>query len=245
MKNLLTIFLLFNYVIINAQTPAGKEILQKIDENMSSENRYFTSKMIIHGIRNSRILESVTWTTGENKSFTEYLFPVREQGTKMLKLDDQLWIYSPSSDRTVQITGHMLRQSVMGSDMSYEDLMEDTKLLNHYDAVVTGSEKVGENDCWVVELTAFDPGVTYQGKILWVDKIRFIPLKEELYAKGGILLKRTELSGIENINGRWFPKKIVFKDMLQDGEGTEFIIGDIRFNIEIPGYIFSKGSLKK
>jgi hypothetical protein len=36
----------------------------------------------------------------------------------MLKLGDQLWTFSPSTDRTIQIAGHMLRQSVMGSDMS-------------------------------------------------------------------------------------------------------------------------------
>jgi hypothetical protein len=37
-----------------------------------------------------------------------------------------------SVDRTIQIAGHMLRQSVMSSDMSYEDLMEDPKLVNLY-----------------------------------------------------------------------------------------------------------------
>ena len=72
-----------------------------------------------------------------------------------------------------------------------------------------------------------------------------IPLKEEMYAKSGTLLKRSELSNVENINGRWYPKKIVFKDMLKDGEGTEFIIGNIQFNAAIPEYIFSKANLKK
>jgi hypothetical protein len=33
--------------------------------------------------------------------------------------------------------------------------------------------------------------------------------------------------------------------MLKDGEGTEFIIEKIEFNIEIPEYIFSKASLKQ
>jgi outer membrane lipoprotein-sorting protein len=230
---------------LSAQIPSGEEILKKIDSNLSSENRLFESEMIIHGRRNTRTVQSKTWTAGETKSFTEYLFPVREKGTKMLKLEDQLWIYSPSTDRTIQIAGHMLRQSVMGSDMSYEDLMEDNKLLDHYKAEVEGSEKIGDRDCWVVKLTAFDPNVTYQGKKQWVDKIRFIPLKEELFAKSGTLLKRTELSEVVNINGRWFPKKIVFKDMLKDGEGTEFIIQKIEFNIEIPEYIFSKASLKQ
>ena len=240
----LLLFILCSQVI-RAQVPDGKEIMGRIDRNMSSENRFFSSKMIIHGIRGARTLESRTWTRGEETSFTEYLFPVREQGTKMLKLEDQLWIYSPATDRTIQITGHMLRQSVMGSDMSYEDLMEDTRLLDHYDAVVTGSARVGDTECWVVELTAFEPEVTYQGKKLWVDKSRYIPLREEMFAKSGTLLKRTELSEVTQIGGRWYPKKIVFKDMLQDGEGTEFLIGEIEFNIDIPDYVFSKGSLKK
>jgi outer membrane lipoprotein-sorting protein len=228
-----------------AQTPEGKDILRKIDQNMSSENRIFTSKMIIHGQRNSRTVESKTWTSGEKKSYTEYLYPAREQGTKMLKLDEQLWIYSPSSDRIIQIAGHMLRQSVMGSDLSYEDMMEDNKLINHYNAAITGSENISGRSCWVLKLTAFDPEVAYQVRKLWVDRERNIPLKEELYAKSGTLLKRTELSDVVNLNGRWFPKKIVFKDMLKDGEGTEFIIEDIQFNAVIPDYIFSKASLKK
>ena len=228
-----------------AQNPDGNEILMKIDQNMSSENRVFTSKMIIHGRRNTRTIESKTWTSGDKKSYTEYLFPAREQGTKMLKLEDQLWIYSPSTDRIIQIAGHMLRQSVMGSDLSYEDMMEDNKLTRHYKAVVVGNEKIAGRPCWVLKLTAFDPEIAYQVRKLWVDSQRYIPLKEELFAKSGTLLKRTELSDVVNLNGRWFPKKIVFKDMLKEGEGTEFIMESIEFNVDIPDYIFSKASLKK
>jgi len=228
-----------------AQVPDGKDILRKIDQNMSSENRIFTSKMIIHGRRDNRTIESKTWTSGTKKSYTEYLFPAREQGTKMLKLDDQLWIFSPSTDRIIQIAGHMLRQSVMGSDLSYEDMMEDNKLSPHYNAVTTGTEKINGRDCWVLKLTAMDPDIAYQSRKLWVDRERNIPLKEELYAKSGTLLKRTEMSDVVLLNGRWFPKKIIFKDMLKDGEGTEFIMENIQFNVAIPDYIFSKASLKK
>jgi outer membrane lipoprotein-sorting protein len=80
---------------------------------------------------------------------------------------------------------------------------------------------------------------------LWVDKDRFIPLREEMYAKSGTLLKRIELSDIELINGRWYPKRMLFKDMLKEGLGTEFVVEDIQFNVPIPDYIFSKASLKK
>ncbi|MGD2035771.1 MAG: outer membrane lipoprotein-sorting protein [Bacteroidales bacterium] len=244
MKKTIIILLLLP-VITWAQEPTGREILNRIDKNMTAKSTITTSKMVIHGARQTRTIEAKTWGIGNEKAFTEYLSPPREQGTKMLKLEDQLWIYSPGSDRTIQISGHMLRQSLMGSDLSYEDMMENSKLLEEYDAVVIGSETMEERDCWIVELQAKTAEVNYQVRKIWVDKIRYIPLKEELYAKSGQLLKRMELFDITKIGSRWYPKKMVFKDMLKKGAGTEFIIVDIEFDKEIPEYIFSKAALKK
>jgi outer membrane lipoprotein-sorting protein len=223
--------------------PSGKEILDRIDANMSAHSRYVKSKMVIHGPRTSRTIESESWAEGES-AFTEYLAPAREKGTKMLKLEDQLWIFSPSTDRTIQISGNMLRQSVMGSDLSYEDMMDNTKLIDQYDATVVDSETYQDRDCWIVEMTARTEDVAYQMRKLWVDKIRYIPLKEELYAKSGKLLKKTELTDIEQHGSRWYPGKITFKDMLKTGAGTEFIVDEIRFDVEIPEYLLTKASLR-
>ena len=244
MKTLITILLLTGSYLVQAQEPTGKEILEKIDKNMASKSTISTSKMIIHGARQTRTIEAKSWGMGDEKSFTEYLAPAREKGTKMLKLEDELWIYSPGSDRIIKISGHMLKQSLMGSDLSYEDMMDNVELLEDYDAGVIGSELIDERDCWIVELQAKTAEVNYQIRKIWVDKSRYIPLKEELYAKSGKLLKKTELSDITKLGNRWYPKKIVFKDMLKKGDGTEFIIDDIEFDKEIDAYIFTKASLK-
>jgi outer membrane lipoprotein-sorting protein len=243
MRPIIIMFLLSS-ISLFAQYPSGKELLDRIDKNMSSENRIVTSKMIIHGTRTSRTIESTSWAVGDKQAYTEYLAPAREKGTKMLKLEDQLWIYSPSTDRTIQISGHMLRQSVMGSDLSYEDMMEDSKLIDNYDAAVIGEEVIGEQNCWILELQAKTSDVSYQIRKVWVDKDRYIPLKEELYAKSGKLLKKTELFDIQRIGNRWYPKRVVFKDMLKIGDGTEFIIESIQFDQEIPEHIFTKASLR-
>lgn len=223
--------------------PSGEEILDRIDANMSSDTRYVKSKMVIHGPRSSRTIESESWAAGKS-GYTEYLAPAREKGTKMLKLDDKLWIFSPSTDRTIQISGHMLRQSVMGSDLSYEDMMDDKKLSDVYAAAVVGSATIGETDCWIVEMTAIAEDAAYQMRKLWVDKNRNIPLKEELYAKSGKMLKMTELTNITQHGSRWYPGKITFKDMLKQGAGTEFIVDEIKFDVEIPEHLLSKASLR-
>jgi outer membrane lipoprotein-sorting protein len=230
---------------VRAQVPSGDEILDKIDQNMSSDSRVFTSKMIIHGRRGSRTVESKSWAAGDVKSFTEYLAPAREKDTKMLKLEDQLWMYSPSTDRTIQISGHMLRQSVMGSDLSYEDMMDDKKMRDHYDAVVVGTDTIDNRLCWLIELLAKTKDIAYEMRKIWVDQKRFIPLRQELYAKSGKLLKRMELSDVAEIENRWYPKHMLFKDMLKEGAGTEFIIEDIEFDVDIPDYRFSKAALRR
>lgn len=228
---------------VSAQT--ANEILDRVDRNMSSENRIVESTMIIHGKRVSRTITLKSWSVGNKQAFTEYLSPAREQGTKMLKLENQLWIYSPSTDRTIQIAGHMLRQSVMGSDLSYEDIMEDRKLTEVYTARVVGEEKIDERNTWVLELTAKVEDVAYYSRKTWIDQERFVPLREELYAKSGKLLKRTDLKDVKQIQGRWFPTKIIFKDMLKEGAGTEYFMTDIKFNQQIPEYIFTKAALKQ
>ncbi len=226
-------------------SPDAKEILDKVDRNMSSKNRIFESSMIIHGRRATRTINSISYSVGNKKSFTEYLSPAREQGTKMLKLEDKLWIYSPSTDRIIQISGHMLRQSVMGSDLSYEDMLDDRKLTEVYTSTLAGKEKLGDRDVFVLDLVAKVDDVAYFAQKIWVDAERFVPLKQELFAKSGQLLKRTEFSDVKQVQGRWFPMTIVYKDMLKEGSGTEFRITSIKFDQEIPEYLFSKASLKK
>lgn len=230
--------------ILYAQ-PDAYEILEMVDRNMFSENRIVDSEMTIHGRRSGRTMTSRTWSVGDEKSFTEYMSPPREAGTKMLKLEDQLWMYSPSTDRVIQISGHMLRQSVMGSDLSYEDMMENQKLTDIYSAEVTGEEVIDGRKSWVLELRAKVEGVTYDSRKIWIDTERYVPLKEELFAKSGQLLKRTDMSEVKNIEGRWFPTMIVFKDVLKEGKGTEFRMTGIEFNADIPEHIFSRASLRQ
>jgi len=232
-------------LLIPIQAQDAIDILKKVDANMSSDTRITKSNMLIYGQRNSRTVTSIGYSESNKKSFSEYLAPKREKGTKMLKLDDYLWVYSPSTDRIIQLSGHMLKQSLMGSDLSYKDMMENRKLTDMYNAEIVGNDTIENRRVFVIQLTAKIEDVSYFSRKLWIDQERFIPLKQELYAKSGQLLKRIILSDIKLIDGRWYPTKMNYKDMLKNGKGTDFVIIDIKFNIDIPAHIFSKAILKK
>ena len=59
------------------------ELLKAIDANLYAKSRVLTSKMIVHGRRSSRTIESRNWVVGIDMAFTEYLAPPREAGTKI------------------------------------------------------------------------------------------------------------------------------------------------------------------
>lgn len=138
----LTVLLLITVFTSSVFAQDAEQIIRDVDRNLSADSRIVESSMTVHGRRSSRTMTSKSYTVGNEKSFTEYLSPAREKGTKMLKLDKEMWLYSPSTDRTIMISGHMLRQSVMGSDLSYEDMMEDRKLSDMYTASLTDEETI-------------------------------------------------------------------------------------------------------
>jgi outer membrane lipoprotein-sorting protein len=227
-----------------AAAESPDDILKRIDENRAAGSKVIVSEMVIHGRRGSRTVRVKSWIRGTEKSFSEYLDPPRERGTKMLKLGDQLWIFYPSSDRVILIAGHMLRQSVMGSDLSYEDMMEDPTLLGNHAAALSGEETLQDRPCLILDLEAKKTDAAYPKRRLWVDRERFTVLKEELFARGGRLLKTATVESVRRFAGRWLPDRVRFKDAMKEGQGTEFVIHEIEFDAAIPDAMFSKAALK-
>jgi hypothetical protein len=223
----------------------GDEILRRVDQNLGSDNKVTRARMTVRGRGGSRTVEMRSWIRGMSESFTEYLAPPRDRGTRMLKLGQQLWTFFPATERTVSIAGHMLRQSVMGSDLSYEDLMEDPRLAELYDATVVREETLRGRPCWVLSLVAKKPGVAYHTREAWVDQERLVLLRENRHARGGKLLKTTEVEEVEPVGRRWIAKKVVFRDALKGGEGTTFELDSIEFDAAIPEHVFSKASLRR
>ena len=239
------LLLLFSFVFGQNEMTV-EEIIQAMDNNLNAKSRVLTSKMVVHGRRASRTIESKNWVVGTDLAFTEYLSPPREAGTKMLKVGNKLWVYSPQTDRVIQISGHMLRQSVMGSDMSYNDMMEDRPLIELYEATLEGSIEIDGRDHWIMLLEAKVKRLSYPKRRAWIDKEYLLPMKEELYAKSGKLLKTSTMDGIKKVQGRWFPSRFIFKDELKrNSKGTEWIIDEIAFDVDIPNSRFSKALLRK
>ncbi|OQB51912.1 MAG: hypothetical protein BWX98_02512 [Candidatus Aminicenantes bacterium ADurb.Bin147] len=70
-------------------------------------------------------------------------------------------------------------------------------------------------------------------------------MKEERYGKSGRLLKTLEVGDVRRIGGRWIQTRALVRDVLKEGNGTEFVIESIDFDAPMPEALFSKASLRK
>ncbi len=220
-------------------------LLVAVDNNMWATTKHIDGRLIIDNGRRVRELAMESWMEGVTRSYSVYKSPARERGTKMLKLDRKLWMYTPQTDRKILIAGHMLRQSMMGSDLSYEDMMEDEKLSESYTGTIDGEEELDGVKVLVITLKARRKSKTYQILKIWADPVRTVVLKEEAYAKSGKLLKTIEFKEFRSIGKRLFPKRMIFRDMLKNNTKTTYMFDEIEFGIKIPKKYFSLRVLKR
>ncbi len=249
MKKIVTIFIISFVAVVygfSQEELSAFDILDKIDQNMVFKTAYAESDMIIT-VKNRVITKSmISYADGNEKSYVEVLSPARDKGTKILKIGDIIKIYYPSAERVMRLSGHMMRQSMMGSDFSYEDMTERArKMREEYSGEIKEDERLNERTCYVLVLTSKIKKQTYFTRKIWVDKERFVGLKEELFAKSGKLLKVLTVDSIESFKNRYYPTRITMIDKLRKNSSTEMIIKKIDFDITIPPGTFSERRLMK
>jgi outer membrane lipoprotein-sorting protein len=228
------------------QELTAEAILARIDDNMVYETAYSEIDMTITIGKRVIKKELVSYAEGIEKSFVEFLSPARDRGTKMLKVGKVLKIYFPSAERVMRLSGHMLKQSMMGSDFSYEDMMETAEeLKEEYEVKLLGEEVFNDIPCYVLELESRDESKTYFFRKIWVDKEKFIGHKAEFSAKSGKLLKVMTVGNIQSFQNRYYPTRVVMEDKLRKNSKTEMEIKNIQFDALIPEGTFTERNLMR
>ena len=250
MNSLKTILILMGIVILTvvsyswvyADALSPEEILTKVDQNHDYQTAYSESHMEITVGRRKVTKRMRAWNEGKDKAFVEFI-DKRDQ-SRILKIKNDLWLFSPTAETELKLSGDMLKQGMAGSDFSYQDALEAQRFKDLYQAERIGEEIIDERPCFVLELTAKENvEVSYYRRKMWIDKKRFVGIKEELYAPSGKLLKVSRAEKVEQFGERFYPTVVVMSDKLRKNSSTRFVIEKMQFDLDLPSGTFSRQNL--
>jgi len=229
-----------------APADTALRIVRRIDATERVASSHGTMRQVITTSGGSeRTLEMEAWSRDRNdKQLMVYTAPSRVAGDKILMLNqgDDIWFYTPRTDRVRHLASHARRQKVQGSDFAYED-MAGGSIEEDYTYRLLGEEEVDGTLCHKLELTPTDTGPHYSRLILWADRDRHLTRRIDYY-EDGRLLKRLTCGDVRDIDGQWWAMHMVMEN-LQEGGRTVMETLDIDFGVDLPDRLFTTGGLKR
>lgn len=178
-------FLLACAIVCRAATPDAESLLKRSDAYRNGWPSYVLRVKITHyesGKEDESKLYEVS-QKGTEKTYVEFLSP-REKGQHLLMLGDDMWVYLPDTSRPIRITP----LERLSGDASNGDVAR-TNYAVDYTAIYVRTEKVGNENCYVLDLTAKRKGSTYQRILYWLRVEDARPVRAEFYLTSGKHIK--------------------------------------------------------
>src|SRR5665648_1210237 len=147
------ISILFSCLTVAAAAEmTAEEIINMRDDNEYFDTAEMEADMIIAS--GSRIITKTMVALSDRKNSLVEFTNSQDRGTKFLKREDDLWMFFPDAEEIIKISGYMLSQGMMGSDFSYQDVMESDKLTDLYDFKVIKEEELDGRLCYCLLYTS-------------------------------------------------------------------------------------------
>src|SRR5690606_10723373 len=126
----------------------------------------------------------------------------------------------PDAAELLRIQGSALRDSLLGSDLSYEDMTGGRDILNDYSVRLVGTEAIDGHPTYKIEFSAKNSGVPYPKQTVWIDQELFVTRRAHRFSLSDRLLKEMDVLEVATQNGKHFPTRIRMRDTLRTNTQT-------------------------
>lgn len=165
--------------------------------------------------------------------------------------DDDQWLYMPSLAKATRISSGDKTGSFLGTDFTYSDMTKPDPA--HYDyEMVTQSEKVGDEDCWVIQSTPKTQKAKdetgYLKSQVWVSKAKMMPLQAKNWVVKGRKLKYIKFDDVRQVDGIWVAHKLSARTLRgkQVESTTVLQFQELSFNnADVSDALFSERQFEK
>ncbi len=218
------------------------DIIKKIDNNMRGQNVHMKMTMHIVSMGHERTMKMETWSKGSKKSFVKTLYPPKDRGITFLSLDGQMWQYVPKIERTIKIPPSMMLQNWMGSDVTNDDMVKQSSIVDDYDPRILKKE----GTLVTLELTPKEDAAVVWGKIVSeVDTTTYTSKKDTFYDEDGEAVRIFSYTEVKKYGKYYTPTHWKIQPIEKPNNYTEIILEDVRYDSKISEQYFRKSALKR
>ncbi|MDH5655590.1 MAG: outer membrane lipoprotein-sorting protein [Spirochaetia bacterium] len=226
--------------------PSAKEIIKTIESKMKGTTSQGKYEITIARSRSKRTLLIESWEdSNQKKAFIKILKPKKDKGITFLKIDQNLWQYFPEVGKEIKIEGSMLQGNWMGSDMTNDDLVRATSIIDDYTHDFVNSN---DQSLYKVELVPKPhAAVIWSRLVMHVRKSDILPVKQEFYDHKNRLARTMGYSEYKNMGGRIIPTIFTVKTIKGNRviSSTTLKYITVLFDRPISNYIFSRANLRR
>ncbi len=238
--NRILISLLFTALFLSADE--AQDIIKKLDENMRGVNVTMTMSMKIVSRGHERTMKIRSWSEGTKKSFTKILYPPKERGITFLSLDNQMWQYVPRIERIIKIPPSMMLQNWMGSDITNDDMVKQSSIVEDYDAKILKKE----GSVVTLELIPKEDAAVVWGKIIsHIDINTYTSNRDVFYDEDGEEVRVFIYKDVKKFSKYFTPTYWRVQSSQKKNNYTEILLEDVEYDTKISAQYFKKSALKR
>lgn len=219
-----------------------EEIMSRYDANAAYNTAYMKATLSVKDKfgTNENEFESYRRKNGDTLII---ITSGADSGQKILRLENSVYLYYPDAEEIIRLQGSTLKDSVMGSDFTYEDLTGDEGILDSYNGELLGTETVDGAECYRVMLTAKTKKQLYQKQEKFIDKKTFAEKKCIVYSASGKAMSESTMSKINKIGKYNIFMEGTMQNLLKKSSVTKMKITEIKLDEPIPESKFSRDEL--
>ncbi|MDM5270978.1 outer membrane lipoprotein-sorting protein [Sulfurovum sp. zt1-1] len=222
----------------------AQTIISKLEDNLRGKDIYAKMQIIVKTKRHTRTMMIESWGKGKKKNFTKILAPSRDMGITFLNLDKQMWQYVPKIERIIKIPASMMLQSWMGTDITNDDMVKQSSLVDDYQVSILKKE----GPIVTLKLIPKKEAAVVWGKIISrVDTRYYVEVEDHFYDDDGVEVRVMKYSDIKKFGTHYVTTTMRIIPLDPDKQGNETMIKmlDVTFDQGISEAYFSKSALKR
>ena len=228
-----------------AHAQTARELVDEVDRLMRGKSSHGTVAMDVVTEHWHRTMRMEIWSLGTEYALVRVLAPPREAGTATLKANNDIWNYLPNVDRTIKIPASMMGGSWMGSHLTNDDLVKESRLIQDYDISMDYSGPRDGVDVWELKLVPKPDAPVVWGEIIeQIRKSDHMPVWGKYYDERGNLARTITFSDYRRMSGRLVPLVMKVQPADKPDEHTTLTYSALEFDIGLATSFFSLQHLR-